>query len=303
MSKLHKLSVKDLFAITLGTPLSEVEWRDDWDEKYKPRKRGIFKIYPWDALGELERRGTRKIYRKARKLCHSENPNERQVGVYIIGNLGGRDNSLYRKRRRRLLLNMVDEEGDPKVQIALASVLGNFDDYKIASVNSALLNLSHRPDAAVRLFATTSLDSLDYEYAEIVDRLIELSQDEADGVRDWATYRLRLLEFDSKAIREALFARLTDSDYSTRCEAIWGLVRRSDGRAFAPLLAELEHIPCNWADWHLLPWEAARDLADARLLPALYRLLENAFSAPVGIFDNLVEAITACKAAQAESDQ
>src|SRR5215217_1660143 len=98
MSKLSKLSTKELFAIALAVPLAKVEWRDLWDEKYKPHKRGIFKIYPWDAVDALEKRTTRKVYRKAHKLCHSKRANERRIGVYILSNFGGWNAPIYRKQ-------------------------------------------------------------------------------------------------------------------------------------------------------------------------------------------------------------
>jgi HEAT repeat protein len=60
-------------------------------------------------------------------------------------------------------------------------------------------------------------------------------------VRDWATFGLSTqIERDDDLVRNALLARLEDSNQNVRAEALRGLANRGDERAIAPLLAELE---------------------------------------------------------------
>jgi HEAT repeat protein len=74
-----------------------------------------------------------------------------------------------------------------------------------------------------------------------VDTLIELSDDPESWVRDWATFGLgTMIRRDDQRVREALAARLTDTDDTTRAEAIRGLAVRHDERAIPQLLSELD---------------------------------------------------------------
>jgi len=70
--------------------------------------------------------------------------------------------------------------------------------------------------------------------------LIALSGDVDTDARDWATFALGALsDEDTLAIRDALLARLNDSDDDVREEAIAGLAQRRDERVVLPLLREL----------------------------------------------------------------
>jgi HEAT repeat protein len=277
MSKLSKMSVKELFALALKTPLYD----ENSDES-------------WDAVHELRAtRATRKIYKKARKLCHSKKMNKRQVGVTILSQFGKWEKRLFRKKRLKLLLKMIEEEDDPTMLHTLAISLGHFHDKR---ANPALFDLRDHDDAQVRYAVAFSLYDYELEYEEVAEALIELSTDSASMVRDWATFRLRYLEFDSGAIRDALYARLSDSDEETRGEALVGLAKRKDQRVFEPLLAELERMP----DWSL-PLEAAEELADVRLLPALRKLEENWEGKQFWMYDDLQKAIAACEGQHSEN--
>jgi HEAT repeat protein len=92
---------------------------------------------------------------------------------------------------------------------------------------------------AVRFAAAVALPMLaaDPADAEVVSALIRLSTDPDRDVRDWATMGLgSQLEVDTTAVREALVARLQDSDADTAGEALVGLSRRKDPRALPALL-------------------------------------------------------------------
>ncbi|MEO8397465.1 MAG: HEAT repeat domain-containing protein [Chloroflexota bacterium] len=206
MSKLSKLSTKDLFAIALKTSLDDLNSHKSWN-----------------ALNQLQKRSTRKVYKRARKLCHSKNRNEREVGATILAQFGRPATSPFHKKRLRLLLKMINAEDDPTMLHSLAISLGHFHNKR---VNPAMLKLKNHSDASVRYAVASGQYTYDDKNADAIEALIELSADSSDKVRDWATFRLHLLEVDTEAIRAALFARLSDSVEEIRDEALSGLAQR-----------------------------------------------------------------------------
>jgi HEAT repeat protein len=87
-------------------------------------------------------------------------------------------------------------------------------------------------------------------------------------VRDWATFGLGTqIDTDTPEIREALHQRLNDPDADTRAEAMVGLARRKDLSALEPIL---EGLSGDEVDDLVI--EAAAELGDPRLLPALVEL-------------------------------
>jgi HEAT repeat protein len=96
------------------------------------------------------------------------------------------------------------------------------------------------------------------------------------NVRDWATFGLgSQIDLDTPRIREALCARLNDPDPITRAEAFVGLARRKDEGVLSPLIAALGSTQLDEFDPRQdLVLEAAWEIADPRLLPALRAMQE-----------------------------
>ena len=81
------------------------------------------------------------------------------------------------------------------------------------------------------------------EDERVFDALVELTADPEPGIRDWATFALGTLSpQDTPALRDALAARLDDSDDSTRIEAVHGLALRGDTRALDAVLDLLGEV-------------------------------------------------------------
>ena len=77
----------------------------------------------------------------------------------------------------------------------------------------------------------------------VFDALVELTADPEPGIRDWATFALGTLSpQDTPTLRDALAARLDDSDDSTRIEAVHGLALRGDARALDATLDLLGEV-------------------------------------------------------------
>jgi hypothetical protein len=72
-----------------------------------------------------------------------------------------------------------------------------------------------------------------------IDALVRLSRDPEGTVRDWATFELACRDDDSEIIRAALWARVEDAHYDTRCEALVGLAKRRDLHVTSRVIREL----------------------------------------------------------------
>jgi HEAT repeat protein len=225
----------------------------------------------WEAVAALHFRGTREVFDAACQLCASACSQQRTLGANILGQLGIPTRS-FPDESVAVLLKLLEFESGEGVLDAICIALGHIHDPKAIPWLSCLKTHS---SGAVRYAVVFGL--LGFEDQLAVNTLIELSQDEDEDVRDWATFGLgSQIEADTPQIREALFARLFDSDEATRGEALVGLARRKDPRVIEPLIEELERYPdAEHGDYGL---EAAEQLADARLLPVLTRLKEAADS-------------------------
>ncbi len=186
-----------------------------------------------------------------------------------------------------IFFKLIDTEQDERVLCSLGVGLGHIspEPRKV----KPLLKLKDHPDSDVRFGVAFGLGCEDDALA--IQALIDLSYDEDGKVRDWATFALgSLTELDSPQIREALFSRVVDFNDTSSApgEALVGLVKRQDERAFELLL---NHIQAG--NTGTLVFEAAEALADARLYPILVKLREDS-----GYDDYerrcLEEAIAAC---------
>jgi HEAT repeat protein len=239
----------------------------------------------WRAISELQRRGTPDIFEACQSLCRSSNANERRVGIDILGQLGWSQKYPFKDDTLPILFEFITSETNIELLNSACVALGHLNDPRAIG---PLLTLKDHPDVKVRHGVVFGLLALEDDRA--IKALIELSNDEDELVRDWATFGLgSQLETDTPEIREALFARLTDEDEVTRGEAMVGLARRKDYRVLAPLLAEIEKMP----HWHL-PLEAAGELADMRLLPALLRSKIRWPREKDWVYDDFDTAIEAC---------
>jgi HEAT repeat protein len=92
--------------------------------------------------------------------------------------------------------------------------------------------------------------------------------DSDDDVRDWAVFGLgNLGDADSEGIRDAIFARLNDSNEDVQEEAMVGLAKRKDQRVLPALIAALSQFELVKPSATTLTIEAAEamlELEDAR---------------------------------------
>jgi HEAT repeat protein len=222
----------------------------------------------WDMVWILQKRGSDEEFAAASKLCESENPKERSLGVDILAQLGIPERT-FPQQCGDIILKLLSSEEDSNVLASIGFAFGHSNDSRSVS---PLVKFKDHPDANVRLGVVFGLTCQENELA--IQALIDLSSDEDKDVRNWATFGLgSQIEADTQAIRDALFQRVMletgedDTIAEIRGEALLGLAVRKDERVINPLIAEL-----NCGRIGRLSVEAAKEIGDARLYPALIDL-------------------------------
>ena len=182
-------------------------------------------------LSALAYRGDEEVLFRARAMAEDDDPCERAIAAFLLGQLGT-PVPTFPDESAAALEEMAAREQDPGVLEAVAHGFGHLGEpYGL----DALVALAGHGDARVREAAAISLAGREAPGA--IDTLIRLSRDERSEVRDWATFALGMLASqDTVELREALVARLGDPDPETRLEAVHGLALRGDLRAVEPAL-------------------------------------------------------------------
>ncbi|WP_327590571.1 ankyrin repeat domain-containing protein [Nonomuraea sp. NBC_00507] len=184
----------------------------------------------WIVADTLDRRADEETYEALARLCVSEDAREREFGVDAIAQFGFAEGEKpFLERTLPLLQKMVTTEGNPQVLRSVLAALGHQGDPRALP---AVLDIIGRPGHKRTMTDAIALaDVLPPDHEEGLALLIEMTEEDEAEVRDWATAGLAGLEADTPRIREALAARLADSDLRTVAEATRGLAIRGDDRA------------------------------------------------------------------------
>lgn len=237
----------ELIALVLSTP-------DEDEATWEP------------ALEELQRRPRRETFDAAVALLRSDVMEERELGVEILGRLGGSGSDPARPFREEtvmLLLDLLAREAEPRVLESLAYAFQHLDEPRGVAPLAAL---ARHPEPRVRFAVVHGLMRQEDERA--VAALTALTADEDADVRNWATFGLgSQLARDTPAIRDTLAARLDDEHHDTREEAMHALAMRLDERAIPVLLEYLEDYKGPLLDSALLV--LAEHVDDPRLPAAV----------------------------------
>ena len=191
----------------------------------------------WNIVSLLHKRGDRTTFEAAIALLHSAIPIARQVGANVVAQLGRQKDAPHPFAEEAMppLLEALRHEEQAEVLSSLVSALGWLRD---ESAIEPLAQLKAHPSSEVRWSLTRTLSCFKAEAA--IQTLIELTRDYDASIRDWATFGLSNMEVDTPPLREALVARLDDSDAQTRVEAMIGLVERRDIRVVKAVLLAFE---------------------------------------------------------------
>jgi HEAT repeat protein len=211
----------------------------------------------WEAIEELQRRGSRDVFERAAYLCHHDSTRARITGAEVLAQLGG-DARPFRSEAWPILQSMLADE-DSTVLAGAVQALGQQGDERV--IESATRLTTHA-EANVRWAVASAL--AEWAHDERAMRiLVSLTRDEDPGVRDAATFAVGALsELDTPAIRSALVARLDDCEASVAREAQLGLARRHDRRVIPAVVRAIEASE-NELD------EILDEVAVPEMLPAL----------------------------------
>ncbi len=189
----------------------------------------------WKYVVKLHFRGGREVFKSAKALCFGKTVRERVLGIDILSQLGVKKRQ-YLVERFKVINETFKKEKSNKVLNAIAVALGYLE---IKEGFPILKTLSESTDSDVRWAATYGLGS--NKNQKSLDLLTKLSADRTAKIRDWATFSIGTLnEKDNPRIRKALWKRVKDSDYDTKCEAIVGLAQRKDHKIIPFVVTELK---------------------------------------------------------------
>ncbi len=239
----------------------------------------------WDAIYILRLRATREVFEAAKRLCSSPIAKGREVGVNVLAQIGG-GKPVFLQQSVSLLIERL-RDSSPHVVNAAAVGLGHRHDPRAIP---HLIALKGHPNSRVRLGVAFGLAR--QEVPRAIQVLIELSRDKDRDVRDYATFGLgELMDRNTKAIRNALFARLKEKDAEIRGQALIGLAKRKDPRVLKPLQKEL--MRRFRGTWSL---EAAELACNPNFYPLLVKIRRHwEFPDEHRFTTCLNEAIAACK--------
>lgn len=216
----------------------------------------------WEAVTALHYKGNREVLEAAMRLCASDNADERQLGVNILGQLGTPERT-FPNECFEVLAAMLTKETDPNVLECIGVAFGHLKDPRAVEL---LVPLKRHLNSDVRFGVVLGLTG--HDCPDAIEALVELSRDSEELVRNWATFALgTMIPADTPEIREALLARTSDLHDETRGEGLVGLALRKDQRVIELLISDLSSGNAG-----RLTLEAAEAIGDPKLYPALVEL-------------------------------
>src|SRR5438270_4533260 len=234
---------------------------------------------PWEAVSALRGIGTRDVLEHAAEWCRSGKPLKRARGAAILGQLGKtavHPSNTFPEESFIAVSQLLQLEKEVMPLSSAISALGHLDDPRAVP-----LIIDHFQNSAqdVRFAVACALGSFP-NHPLAVQTLLILTRDPDEDVRNWAVFGLGVQgDVDSAEIRDALFARLTDSNEEVREEAMVGLAKRKDTRVLPALREALTPHESGdsgvrmrvseVADYMLGIEEESRDWGAAQYLAAL----------------------------------
>jgi HEAT repeat protein len=192
----------------------------------------------WDAVRELQRIGSRAVFDIAAEWCDSPNSLQRARGADIIAQLGKtreHPSHSFPAESLKVISKMLEKETEIRPLISGISALGHIH---VASAVPLIAKYEANANPEIRFAVACALASYPND-PRAVEVLLKLTADQDHHVRDWATFGLGVLgNADSVEIRQALVARLSDTNADAREEAVVALAKRQDQRVL-PFLIEL----------------------------------------------------------------
>jgi len=216
------------------------------------------------AAKELQIRGENITFLKATELCEHPQAHFREVGAFLLGQLGT-PTFPFAKDSIPLLIKLFQFDESGEVRATAAASMGHLRDEEVIPT---LVQGIYDSSCEVRQNVAFALGAF-HGNAKIVAPLLLLLKDTAPDVRNWAACGLRYCLCEEPSIADGLVEVLNDRCEEVRREAICALAQLHDQRVFHALKKELNSEPVF--DEII---EAAGNLQDVRLLGRLQQLRE-----------------------------
>jgi hypothetical protein len=218
----------------------------------------------WNLVCNLHSRSDARLFGICAAWAGDTDPSLRRTAADVLAQLDYDHDKPHRDASEPILDHMLGDTHLPVVASALVALgwLKRGDVERIVA-------WAHNDDRRIRRAVVKALSGRDEPTA--VAMMIVLSRDTDTDVRTWASWGLAIdSHVDTPPVRDALFARMEDTDAQTRLEAIYGLAVRGDRRAVPHVARELRAS----ADVASMIIEAAGHVPDGSFMTALDRLAQ-----------------------------
>ncbi len=191
---------------------------------------GEWKRY-WDSL-ELAAEGGEAAFVVARQFARSSESERHHVAVDLVGRIAALNPGL-REQCVDVVLEAIGRSQDAILMSSCISALGHTRSSRAVPF---LMGCMAGNDAALRATAVVALACCVDDSPTGRNALIYAMASEDVEMRRIATFAISVnCSADTDAVREALVARLFETDDEVRNEAIRGLAKRGDDRARLPV--------------------------------------------------------------------
>lgn len=242
----------------------------------------------WDIVHTLRARGTDCELDITKQLVASTVVNERVLAANILGQLCWQEPDKYYEYAVTTLISLLDDNHPDVVGSAGFSLSHRTSSTKDYRAVAKLVTLAEHESPFVREGVVAGLCGLQDKRA--ISTLIKLMDDEEHYIRDWATFNIgSQIAVDTPEIRQALRAKLHDTDLDVRGEALVGLAERKDEGALVCVKKLLQDETEG-----TYGVKAAKLMAHPSLLPDLLAIKNAADDYNDYFLSELDEAIEAC---------
>lgn len=223
----------------------------------------------WDNIRELRSRANRKVFQKSFDLAKSDIDKEKIIGIDLLSQLGRSPRPFY-KETIDLYFKLLQTQTNPEVLFSILIGIGHNNQNLTLVQSNIVSGFKRHENSDVRQSVVFAMLGVKNKVA--IDTLVFLTNDRMAIIRDWATFGIgSQIEKNTKAIRDALWQRVTDKNQNTKLEAIVGLARRKDKRVKEVIKRELK-----MGEYGTLLFEAIAELKDKEFLPFLKQNLKQA---------------------------
>lgn len=138
---------------------------------------------------QLHLRGSKTVFRKAAELCEQERDDLREIGAFLLGQLGTPKRP-FRKESIPIVSNLLMNDSSHQVRAAAAAAIGHLG---ATEASRELIDMAGDSSPEVRACIAFALGAMKPSQ-EIANVLRSLSHDQDNEVREWAELSSEILQ-------------------------------------------------------------------------------------------------------------